>query len=205
MHPGKADSEFHDPDFTSSFDPQGYFDLVPDDEVVKGFVILGILDEVERRSPKKRDEILDGIEPKRFQPALDYPLATRMRLLLRAAPIIYPRLSTREALRRFGWMSHAAMKSNAIERLVFAEAEGDPDKIMAAGAKALAVSLKRGRVQATKAGTKHWRFDWEQVYGFLDTYFVGVVEGALRDAGALPRIRVRMRSLVDGTFDVTWV
>ena len=193
------------PDFAGELDPAPYLALVPDDEACKGVFFQGVVEAVRRAAPSRVDAVFEGMTLQRFVPFLDYPLREHMRMTLNAAKILHPRVPSREAMRRLGWLAFQSFSSSLVGRVVFGALGRDPERILAASPRAVSLSLRYGRLQANRLGRCHFRLVFSRIYGYLDTYYVGVTEGALRAFGIMPRIALRLTSLADGEMDVLWV
>jgi len=199
------ETDFLVPDFAGALDPSPYFDVMPADETCKGLYFTGVIDVVRRLAPGRDQELFTGLEAARFIPFRDYPLRQHMLLTLNAVRLLYPRIPSREGMRRLGWLAFPSMVDSMIGRVVFGVLGRNPDSVMGAGPRAVELSVRRGRAQARKVGNNHWRYSFWSIYGFLDTYYVGVVEGALKAQGVVPRVRIAMSSLIDAEMDVMWI
>jgi uncharacterized protein (TIGR02265 family) len=203
--PAIDDDSFLAPDFTGPLDPAPYLALLPDDETCRGLFFHGVIDFAKRVHRGAIDPLFEGMQNQRFVAFRDYPLREHMKLTLNAVKLLYPRVPSREGVRRLGWLAFSSMAESMVGRVVFGVLGRDPDAILSAGPRSVAVSLRRGRLTARRLGRGHWRLSFEHIYGFLDTYYVGVVEGALKAQDVVPRVRIRLHSLVEGEMDVTWV
>jgi uncharacterized protein (TIGR02265 family) len=195
---------FHVPNFAGELDPAPYLALVPDDERCKGVFFHGVIDATKKLAPTRVDALFSGMQERRFLPFREYRLREHMLMTMNAVHILHPRIPTREAMRRLGWLAFQSLSDSMVGRVVFGVLGRDPERVLSMGPRAVSVSLRKGRLTAHRLGRSHFRLVFEQIYGYLDTYYVGVVEGALRAHGVLPKLTIRLSSLVDGEMDVDW-
>jgi uncharacterized protein (TIGR02265 family) len=199
------ESDFLTPDFAGALDPEPYLAVMPPDETCKGLYFTGVIDVVRRLAPGRDIDLFEGMQNRRFIAFRDYLLREHMVLTLNAVRLLYPRIPSREGMRRLGWLAFPSMVDSMIGRVVFGVLGRNPDSVMAAGPRAVDLSIKSGRATARKVGNNHFRYAFWNIYGFLDTYYVGVVEGALKAQGVVPRVRIAMSALTDAEMDVMWI
>jgi uncharacterized protein (TIGR02265 family) len=199
-----SDDEFVTPDFTGALEIEPYLAALPEDEACKGFFFTGVVDQVSKLRPGREEDLFAGLSQRRWTAFRDYPFRDNLRLLQNAVTILYPRVPGREGLRRIGWLAHPFFAESIVGKVVYGLFGKDPDAIIASGVRAYQLCLKHGRMSTRKLAKNHWRSRYDRV-AFLDTYHVGVIEGALRMYNALPRVRVRMDSITSGELDVRWV
>jgi uncharacterized protein (TIGR02265 family) len=202
--PISADDEFVTPDFTGALDIDPYVAALPDDESCRGFFFTGIVDQVSKLRPGREDDLFAGLPRRRWTAFRDYPFKDNLRLLCNAVAILYPRVPGREGMRRMGWLAHPFFAESMVGKVVYGLLGNDPDAIITSGVRAYQLSLKHGRMSTRKLAKNHWRSRYDGI-AFLDTYHVGVIEGALRMYDVHPRVRVRMDSITSGELDVKWV
>ena len=64
--------------------------------------------------------------------------------------------------------------------------------------------MTRGRARSERVGPRHFRYHFSEIYGYLDCYYVGVVEGPIRHHGFRPDVRLALTSPSDGVMDIRW-
>ena len=64
--------------------------------------------------------------------------------------------------------------------------------------------MRPGRAVARRVGENHWRYDFTEIYGFLDSYYVGVLEGPIKKLGKVPQVRLNAPSPSEGIMDIRW-
>jgi uncharacterized protein (TIGR02265 family) len=195
---------FRRPDFGRDLDPEPYLARLPADAYCKGMFFHDVLKLVERAGTPEARQILADVPRRRYLPFKDYPLREHMELTARIAPVLHPNVPTREGMRRLGWIAYPAFAESMVGRVVFGIFGDDLDLIFEHGPKSFGVSLTRGRAVATRLGTRHWRYEFTDFFGYLDSYYVGVMEGPIRHHGRTPDVGLDLRSLSDGIMDIRW-
>lgn len=193
-------SDFVKPRFDEDLDTRMYLERVPSNAYCKGMFFHDVLRAVRNVDP----EAADGLGRRRYVPFKDYPLREHMELTSKAVRRLYPGVPTREAMRRLGWLAYPAFVHSMVGRIVFGVLGQDLDKIFEVGPKSFEVSLTRGRATSERLGERHWRYDFADIFGFLDTYYVGVIEGPIRHHGRIPNVRIHLSTPSDGVMDIQW-
>ncbi len=176
---------------------------MPEDAACKGMYFADLVATLRKIAPPGDARVAE-LTAKRYVPFRDYPLADHMRMTALSSRLLFPDCCTREAMRRFGWKAFPTFVQSLIGRIVFKTLGPDLDQIFAAGPKSFEVSLTRGRAKATKLGDAHWRYEFREMFGYLDTYYVGVIEGPIRKYGFTPEIRLALESPSDGAMTIRW-
>jgi uncharacterized protein (TIGR02265 family) len=185
-------------------DVESFIARVPSDASCKGMYFTDLLAIFRRTGHGGGDGRVAELAAKRYVPFRDYPLVDHMRMTALASRLMFPDCCTREAMRRLGRKAFPAFVQSLIGRIVFKTLGPDLDQIFAAGPKSFEVSLSRGRATATRLGDGHWRYDFREMYGFLDTYYVGVVEGPITKYGFTPEMRLALDSPSNGSMTILW-
>jgi uncharacterized protein (TIGR02265 family) len=184
-------------------DVEAFVGRVPKDAACKGMYFADLLT-ILRRLGSGGDARVADLMTKRYVPFRDYPLADHMRMTAVASRLLFPDCCTREAMRRLGWKAFPTFVQSLIGRIVFKTLGPDLDQIFAAGPKSFEVSLTRGRAKATRLGDAHWSYEFREMYGFLDTYYVGVMEGPIRRYGFTPEMRLGLSDPSTGSMIIRW-
>jgi uncharacterized protein (TIGR02265 family) len=196
----RATPSFVAPRFDTDIDMAAYLARVPPDAYCKGMFFHDVLAAVRSVDPAAAQQLTR----RRFIPFKDYPLREHMELTEQAVRLLYPGVPTREAMRRLGWLAYPTFVDSMIGRVVFGVLGKDLDRIFEVGPKSFDVSLTRGRAVARRLGPQHWRYEMRDIFGYLDAYYVGVVEGPIRHHGHVPDVRVHLTTLSDGAMDIRW-
>jgi uncharacterized protein (TIGR02265 family) len=145
---------------------------------------------------------LAQVPERRYVAFRDYPLAESLRLMVAATKTLYPRYPLGEGLRRSGQAVFDALLNTHVGRSVFGVLARDVDLVLLAGPKAHRLLINTGEITAEKTGYRTFTFRATQVPGFLETFQVGVLEGALRHCGERGRISIALDDLATGTIEL---
>jgi uncharacterized protein (TIGR02265 family) len=195
--------EFVTPDFSKPLHLGAYLARVPAEATCKGMFFDDIIKAVTKASPQAGAELVPHVA-RRYVPFRDYPLREHMELTARAVQLLYPALPQREGLRRLGWLAFPAFTESLVGRIIFGILGNDLDKVFELGPRSFSVSLSHGRATAYRIGEAHWQYVFTEVYGFLDAYYVGVLEGPIKKLGKVPQVRLSPASLSEGVMDIRW-
>lgn len=188
------------PRFDRDLDVEAYLERVPPDAYCKGMFFRDVLEAVRSVDSNAARHLAR----RRYLPFKDYPLREHMEMTAEAVRLLYPGTPTREAMRRLGWLAYSSFVDSMIGRIVFGVLGHDMDKIFEVGPKSFEVSLTMGRATAERLGDRHWQYTFESIFGYLDAYYVGVVEGPIRYHGHTPDVRLHLTTLSDGVMDIRW-
>lgn len=195
---------FSAPDFSRELDPLPYLERVPPDALCKGMFFHDVLKAVQRVSPTAAAQLVPHMGQRRYVRFKDYPLREHMELTAEAVKLLYPQLPSREGMRRLGWLAYPTFADSMVGRIVFGVLGKDLDRIFEVGPKSFEVSMTRGRAVARRLGEAHWRYELKEVFGYLDSYYVGVLEGPIRHHGLVPDVRIHPASISDAVLDIRW-
>ena len=149
--------------------------------------------------------LYDGLHNRRWLPFHNYPLTDFMRFAHNAACVAYPSVPTGEGLRRIGWRSFPAFAATMAGRVVLFAFGQKLEHVVESTPRSYAITLPGAVVKARRIREQHFEFEMRNVHSFVDTYHVGVIEGAIRELGGQPQITVRNRTRrCDADFDVRW-
>jgi uncharacterized protein (TIGR02265 family) len=198
------ETPFLRPDFASALDPAPYLERVPPDAHCKGMFFHDVLRAVRRASPDAERRLVPHLGRRRYVAFMDYPLREHMELTAEAVKLLFPGVPSREGMRRLGWLAYPTFVESMVGRVVFGVLGHDLDRIFEVGPRSFEVSLTRGRARASRLGDNHWRYELTDFFGYLDTYYVGVIEGPIRHHNLTPDVRIRLTSPSDGVMDIRW-
>jgi len=197
--------EFHAPDFAAPIDVEAAIARTPRTATAKGMFLQKLADMGKRAAPTREEQIFAGVTTRRWVPFLDYSLRENMRLMANVVPIRFPTEPLGEGFRRYGWLAFPTFADSMAGRVMMGQrTRSDIDSILALGPKGIMMTVSHCSVRAERVEDRHWRFEYESTYCFLETYHVGILEGVLRASHVTPNIRVQMKSPSDGVFDVRW-
>jgi uncharacterized protein (TIGR02265 family) len=195
--------EFESPDFSTDVDPRPYLDRVPLNARAKGMFFHDLVKAAERVATRLSPAIRAKAE-QRYVSFKDYPLRDHMELSAALAGPLYPGVPTREGMRRLGCLAYPAFAESMVGRVVFGVLGHDLDRVLEIAPKGIELSLSRGRAVSRRVGHAHFRFEMHDIFGYLDSYWVGVVQGPIVSAGKKPDIRIHLETPSDGVMDIRW-
>lgn len=201
---GGASAELREPAFFAPFDLDEHLQATPPGATCRGLFFADLLQRVKVGAPHVDLQALAGLEERRYLAFLEYPYADFLRMLVAAAKALHPQRPTGEGLRRVGQGAYDALLGSHAGRVVFGALGLDAEQVLSYGPRGYRLSLNFGEVRAERVGDRHFRYVYRDFPAVLETYQVGVVEGALRHCGAKARVLVSMEALGDAVMDITW-
>src|SRR5260370_14158709 len=190
-------------DFSKPFELSTYLANTPDDATCKGLYFQDVLKAVRSAGRPITAARLPQLE-RRYAAFTDYPLREHMELTTRVAGILFPGVSTREGLRRLGWLVFPGFTDSLVGKVIFTIFGHELDRVYELGPRSFPASMIRGRAETERLGERYWRVTFREIYGFLDCYYVGVLEGPIRRERKTADVRIHLTSLSDGVMDVRW-
>jgi uncharacterized protein (TIGR02265 family) len=121
-----------------------------------------------------------------------------------AARTIFPEETPREALRRLGQLAYPTFKETMIGKVMFGVLGSDLGSIMKLVPKGYAAVLSHGRAEYIEGSATHCHIRLTDIYTFLDSYQVGVFEGAIIACNRQGDVKLRLDSPTCGEFWVEW-
>ena len=194
---GSMPSDFVAPDWDAPLDVAAYVDVMPPNARIKGMYPTAIVDAARARAialPTARERYLA------FQ---DVPMREYATLLVEAARAFFPEATLRSGLRRLGRASHGVFAQSVVGRVVLSTVSDLPGALSAC-AKAYAISAPPSHAELLEIGDARAIFALANVYSFLDSHHVGVLEGIANSCGVRVATRLRLSSLFDGEIELTW-
>jgi uncharacterized protein (TIGR02265 family) len=177
---------------------------LPSGATCKGLFFHDVLDRLRKSAPNHALFAPGGLGSRRYLHFFDYSYADYMRVLHGTASAIFPGASVGEGLRRLGRSSFPALANTQIGKVLYGVLGGDTRRVLELGARGYQVSLNFGRVEVIGLASRHLRYQFRNLPAFLETYQVGVVEGAMLACGVEGRVRVKLANLGNGSFDIRW-
>jgi uncharacterized protein (TIGR02265 family) len=145
-----------------------------------------------------------GLAPRRYVAFLEYPYADLLRLLVATSGAVHPTLPLGEAVRRIGRRAYPTLLESHAGRVVFGALGVDVDKVLEYGPKGYRLAINFARVSSERVEERHFTYSFEGLPAFLETYQVGVIEGAMLHYGVEGTIQVALKDLANATLDVRW-
>ena len=199
---GPSSARLRTPDFVAPVDLDGHLALLPTDASCKGMFLM----DVARIGAKSRSVAelheLAGLPDRRYVAFRDYPMADHMRLAVAASRLAYPGIPIGQGLRRIGQSAFDAVIGTHIGKTLFGVLGRDAERLLARWPKAYELLLNFGNVTAEPRGPGLAALRMRAFPAFLETYQIGVLEGALRHCGAGGRVRIALASLSDAVIEI---
>ena len=186
---------FAAPQFTLPVDLAAQKRLVPPGATVKGMQLQGLLDEQARC----------GHTPAgRYVAFRDYPAEELLERLIETAARCHPSVPVREGLRRVGHSAYGTLARSTIGKVLFAVAGTAPRQFLEMTTRAYSVSGSTGASEVLSMRDREAVVRLTEIYSFVDSWHVGIFEGAFRAIGAPCVVRVRPRSPMSAEFLLHW-
>lgn len=200
-------SSVHDtspPDFAAPIDLEQHVAALPPGGTVKGMFVRDPIALAAEADPSVDLFERAGVERRRVLPFFDYAYADHMRLMAAACALRWPDEPLGEGLRRIGHRGYETLLGQNIGRVIFAAFGNDFGRVVSVGARGWKVGVGFGKVTYELIGERHGAYHMRGLPCFLETYQVGVVEGAMRVCGVTGEVWTRLDSLGDGTLEFWW-
>jgi uncharacterized protein (TIGR02265 family) len=192
------------PDMSGEVDLDAHLGLLSAEHKCKGLYHKDVIERVARAAPDVDLFALAGVEPRKYRAFFDYPYAQLLRLNHAGVKVLWPEHPRAEGLRRLGWHAYDALTETQIGRVIFGVLGRDFGRIVSVGAKGWAVSLNFSTVEFVRLGDGRAAYFFEGLPGFISSFQVGVVEGAMKATGVDGSIRVNIPQLDRGVVEFRW-
>jgi uncharacterized protein (TIGR02265 family) len=169
----------------------------------KGLFFQGTLRHVRAIAPDLDLPQLAGVREQRYLSFSNYPYGDFLRLNVAAANILKPG-RTADGLRELGSHAYDTLLESQIGKVLLGAFGKSFDYVVMAGARAYAISLNFGKVEAERVAARHVRYHFREMPAFLDTFQRGVVEGGMRASGVTGEVGVTSDDITSAVFDITW-
>ena len=195
--------DFRVPDFRGDVDVAAHIARVPENATCKGLFFRAMLVMRDGLPPERARQV--KLERPRYLPFLDYPLVEHMRLSDQLIPLLFPGIPTRSAYRQMGWRAFPDLAGTMLGRAVFGHlGAGDVAKAFELGPRGLKRSIDPGFAEVTVHSDRHVWLEYYDIYGMLDPYYIGVVEGTVRHYGEEPQVRIHTIDPANAVIDIRW-
>ncbi|HJL17133.1 MAG TPA: DUF2378 family protein [Sandaracinaceae bacterium LLY-WYZ-13_1] len=194
----------HPPPFDQPVDLDAHLAALPLGASAKGLYLRDPVRRAEAARPGVDLFALADVPKRRLLPFFDYPYGELMRLLVAATGVIWPSLPQGEGMRRLGRGAYEALLSQQVGRVIFAAFGNDFSRVAAVGARGWQVSVSFGSVRYVDLGPGHGAYRFREFPAFLETYQVGVVEGAMSICGVEGEVRTKLENIGEGVLEFWW-
>jgi uncharacterized protein (TIGR02265 family) len=193
----------HPPRFEQPVDLDAHLRRLPPGARCRGLFFAAPLAQLRKTKPT-HPLLTHGLGAQRYTPFLEYPYADFLRLLVEVAPAVFPGVSPGEGLRRLGRGGYEALLGSQVGQVVFGIFGRDFERVVQMGARGYEVSLNFGSLQVERVGPRCARYHYRRRPIFLETYQVGIIEGAMRTCGVEGEVLVHLDSIEEGTLEIRW-
>ena len=178
--------------------------LLPPKATAKGMFHADVIAHVVKRVPEEELFTRAGLPRRRYIGFIDYPYEDFLKLVAHGGPLAFPDLTPAEAVRRLGQAAYPKVLDTHVGRMLFGVLNNDITQVLKHGPKAYGLFASFGDVRADVVGERHVLYTFKNFPAFLESYQVGVVEGALLFCGAKPDVKVDLADLASAQFDIRW-
>jgi uncharacterized protein (TIGR02265 family) len=199
-----SDDGFVDPRTHLPVELEAQLALLPRRATCKGMFFTDPMERAARTAPEVDLFARAGVAPRRYLPFLDYPHAEWMRIANAAAAVIAPGGRVGEGLRELGRHAYDVIFDNPIGKVLFGPLGFDLERVFEHAGTGYRLGLGFGAIRPERVAAQHWRVRYVDFPSFIETFNVGVIEGAVRRYGYTARVRVRLDDPSRGTLDVRW-
>ena len=138
----------------------------------------------------------------RYMPFHNYPQVDFSRVAYAAALKSFPRTPPREAVRLaarsdFGVFGRSLVGGTVLGML------SDPGSLLLKLSDGFALMLEGGTVKTMRSGDGV-RLEFDQFWGWLDCYVIGILEGGVQHFGFTPTIEVELLGPSRAAYEVRW-
>jgi uncharacterized protein (TIGR02265 family) len=149
--------------------------------------------------------LLTGLSRERWISFRQYELREFMLMLVNAARILHGDVPLAEGLRRLGRLAYPSFASTMAGRVVLFAFGSGLEQMAETLPKAYAIGVPDANIEVTKLATRHYRIRYTNVHCFVDTYHLGVIEGAFIAQRVQPKVVVRPGSRIcDAEIEGIW-
>ncbi len=192
-----SDQGFVVPDMNAPLDVGAYLAACPADAKIKGMFVNDLLAHVAQAGGAP-------ITNKRYVIFKDYPMREYIELAPQAAERAYPTLSMREGLRRIGRSAYPTLADTMIGKVIFGVLGKDLEAVMRLSTRGYAVSQSPGAAEVLEVVPGRARVRLTNLSAFVDSFQLGVFEGAILACGRTGEVRARVESIATAEILATW-
>lgn len=197
-----TDDGYRAPRLSARIDIEEHIARLPAGATCKGLFFNDPIERLRRAAPNH--PALASSAGARHVPFFDYPYADFMRLLAATATVVYPAEPLGEGLRRLGRAGYVALLESHVGKVIFGVFGRSFVDVARMGARGWRVSLSFGRVEIEEPGERRLRYHFHDMPAMLETYQVGVVEGAMAVCGVEGEVTIQLRDLGNASLEVRW-
>ncbi|MEO8876523.1 MAG: DUF2378 family protein [Polyangiaceae bacterium] len=178
---------------------------LPEKATCLGLYFNDVIDAVARSKPDFDIFAATGLTKKRYFPFFSYSYADVMRLISAAAKVIHPRVSHGEALRRMGHSVYDKLFGTRVGHAMFGALGHDVRRILLTGPRGYDLSMNFGKLTAEGIDSQCVVYHFRDLPGLIETYQVGVIEGALRNLGVAGTVTIALTDVGNADVEIRWI
>ncbi len=178
--------------------------LLPRDARCKGMFFLDVIAQARSVDPSADLHRLAGLKPRGYLSVLDYPHADWMRLAASAASVVNHGRRPAEGMRALGRRAFDTIFLTPLGMVLFGPIGFDLEQVLGHAGTAYRLGLSFGSVTSEVLAPGSVRIEFRNLPSYLETFNVGVVEGAAQHYGVTPTVRVDVEGYSRMTLEVTW-
>lgn len=184
------------PDTTGPLDVASAVERCPPEATTRGMFLVDMVEALKKKALP--------VPPKTYHAFGIYPQREFITVAASAAKALHPEVREREGLRRLGRMAYPIFADTMIGKVMFGVLGNDIAAIMRVAPRGYEAVLSHGKAEVMDSGPGHARIRLSDVATFIDSYQVGVFEGALLSCNVVGTVKLRLESPVTGEFLVEW-
>lgn len=133
-----------------------------------------------------------------------YPVHRFYDLVEDAIPALYPDDTIRTALRMLGQRAYPSFFQTRMGRMLFAAFGNNVSLIYRAARRGYALTISTGSAEALEYSSRHVILAVRDMYTFVDSYHVGLMEGVLTHHDCIGRVGIERLSDTDVNMAIVW-
>jgi uncharacterized protein (TIGR02265 family) len=191
-----------EPSCDAPLDAEAYLRAIPPGALIKGLFAATV-----NAAAKQRNLTLSR-SADRYLPFLEYPLVDHNRLLLEAAKAFWPELPVRQGLRKIGRAAVTSLLETTFGKALLGGLT-NPDTVtlaLTSLARAFTTTLSKPTpvVEVIETGPQSAILKMHDVWTFIDSQQVGIIEGLCKLCGVRAHVGVAIDGPASGEFACSW-
>lgn len=188
---------FVEPKFTGSLDVDERVDGAPHDGLVKGMFFSAIAKEAYAVAGTQ-------VGRERYVPFRGYPLQEWIAFLPEAARAAHPNVHPKEGMRRFGQNAFQVLSESVIGRVLLSMAGKNLFASVSLTSRVFQAIGSHGHLTSPINEPGRAVIALRDMWDYIDAWYVGIFEGALRAFGASGEVRVRLKDRSNGDIELLY-
>lgn len=188
---------FSPPTFVGALDVDERVAAAPHGGRVKGMFFSAIAEEASVASGTR-------VGRERYVSFQGYPLSEWIAFLPEAAKAAYPTVHAKEGMRRFGHGAFSVFDQSVAGRVILSMAAKNLHASMSLTSRIFQVLGSHGSLSPVINEPGRAVIAIRDSWDYIDSWYVGIFEGAIRAFGATGEVRVRLRDRSNGDLEVLY-